>query len=128
VVTGFWRGTVRFVVDVTSGAVVSSGGGASVAGAALTGVAALAVVVVASVVAIVAVAGRADVVGRGNPVVDVATVEVGPGISGSGPGVPDDGPPHTNASVSKAATSTPMTIRATVRPVGRCIVPTVAGR
>ena len=43
------------------------------------------------------------------------------GGSGDGSWVPELGPRHTKAKVSRAPTSIPITIRATVRPDGRCI-------
>jgi hypothetical protein len=110
------RGVVRLVV-----AVVSSGAptvvGASVGGA--TNV----VVVGASVV--VAASGAVVVAARATTAVGtVLDVEVGGGRGG--PGVPEVAPRQTNAKVSRVKTSTPITIRATVRPDGRCITLTVA--
>jgi hypothetical protein len=78
-----------------------------------------AVVVDASVVAVVVAPARATVV-------EVVVGVVVGGGSGDGSWVPELGPRHTKAKVNRAATSTPMTIRATVRPDGRCTIATVA--
>src|SRR5205823_557412 len=104
------RGVVRRVVEGVAGAPVDSTGGASV-GAAPVGVVEVAGAVVdSSTTAVVVAPGRAATVDA-----TVVVVEVGGG-NGAGPGVPDEGPRQTKAKLSRAETSTPMTIRATVRP------------
>jgi hypothetical protein len=110
------RGVVRLVVAVVfSGA--STVVGASAVGAA-TVVVVGASVVVGSTGPVVVAARAATEVGT------VLDVEVGGGRGG--PGVPEVAPRQTKAKVSRVKTSTPITIRATVRPDGRCIALTVA--
>lgn len=115
-VVGVRRGVVRLVVAVVFSD-ASTVVGASVGGAA-TVVVVGASVVVGSTGPVVVAAGAATEVDT------VLDVEVGGGRGG--PGVPEVAPRQTKAKVSRVKTSTPITIRATVRRDGRCIALTVA--
>jgi hypothetical protein len=113
------RGVVRRVVVEGPGVAVDSTGGTSVGAAPVVVVVVWGAVVDVSTTAVVVTTRP-----TGTVEATVVVVEVGWG-KGAGPGVPDDGPRQTKAKVSRAETSTPMTIRATVRPDGHCIPATV---